>query len=236
MNILSLTVVLIHQHCHLKVWDALQFELFGTGKTTVSPRSRSQCTHTQNLCTGHNSLLSCKFSIIFHTFVVNDQRVCNYLDPKIISPRSQCTHTQICVRAITLYCHVGMMLILHVYTIVVYNPRVCHDFDPRSFSKVKVTVHTCTENVCHSAHIPKICVQTINPYYPVGIWMIFHTIVSWPWPCVISPRSRSPFTHSKNVFQGYNPSLVYTKLVCDHRYRWTAALWLKATVVMQKSR
>ena len=46
----------------------------------ISPRPRSQCTHIQNLCPGYNSSLPCWISIIFHTILVHDSRVCHDLD------------------------------------------------------------------------------------------------------------------------------------------------------------
>ena len=48
----------------------------------ISPRSRSQCTHTGNLCPGHNSSLPSWIWIIFHTIVVHDPGVCHDLDPR----------------------------------------------------------------------------------------------------------------------------------------------------------
>ena len=42
--------------------------------------------------------------------------------------------------------------------------------------------------------------------------MIYHTIVSWPWLRVISPRSWSQFTHGKNLFP-------------DHYLSWVA--WMR---------
>ena len=42
----------------------------------ISPRSRSQCTHTQNFCPGHNSSLPSVTLIVFHTIVVHDPKLC----------------------------------------------------------------------------------------------------------------------------------------------------------------
>ena len=47
----------------------------------ISLMSRSQCTHTQILCPGHNSM-PCWIWIIFHTIVVHGPRVCHDLDPR----------------------------------------------------------------------------------------------------------------------------------------------------------
>ena len=69
-------------------------------QNVISPRSRSQYAHTENLCPGHNSGLPCWIYIIFHTIVANDLRMCldtrslSWPWPKVISPRSQCTHTE----------------------------------------------------------------------------------------------------------------------------------------------
>ena len=48
----------------------------------ISPRSRSQCTYTGNLCPGHNSSLPSWIWIIFHTLIVYDRRVCHNIDPR----------------------------------------------------------------------------------------------------------------------------------------------------------
>ena len=75
----------------------------------IPPRSRSQCTHTQNPCPGHNSSLPCWIWIIFHTIVVHDPRMCHDLDSRSYlqgQGHSALIH-KIHVWAITLHCHVG---------------------------------------------------------------------------------------------------------------------------------
>ena len=59
----------------------------------ISPMLRSQCTHTQNPCLGHNSSLPSLICIIFNAVVV-----VSWPWAKVISPRSrsQCTHTHTC--------------------------------------------------------------------------------------------------------------------------------------------
>ena len=47
----------------------------GLWPKVIPPRSRSQCTHTQITCPGHNSSLQCWIWIIFRTIVVLDTRV-----------------------------------------------------------------------------------------------------------------------------------------------------------------
>ena len=44
------------------------------------------------------------------------------------------------------------------HTIIVHDPRMCHDLDPRSY----------LQGQGHSAHIPKIRVRTITPHCHVG--------------------------------------------------------------------
>ena len=72
-------------------------------------RSRSQCTHAQNPCPAHNSLLPCWIWIIFNSIVVHDQRVCR--DIHLMSYLQGQSHSalipKICVRAITPHCHFG---------------------------------------------------------------------------------------------------------------------------------
>ena len=59
----------------------------------ISLKSRSQYTHTQNQCPGHNSSLPCWIWIIFHTIVVHDPWVCHNLDPRSYSKGKVPVHT-----------------------------------------------------------------------------------------------------------------------------------------------
>ena len=49
-----------------------------------SQRSRSYSTQRYNPWPGDNSLLWSRITIIFHTIVIHDQRVCNDLDPNLV--------------------------------------------------------------------------------------------------------------------------------------------------------
>ena len=132
----------------------------------TSQRSRSQNTHAQNPCPDHNSWLPCWIWIILDR-VVLDPRVCH--DFEVLSPtsRSQCLRTKIrCLdhNSSLPYC---IWIILH--TIIVHNPRVCHDLDQRSRSQ-----YTHTQNPCLGLNSSLLC----------WIWIIFHTVVvhgHW-WP------------------------------------------------------
>ena len=78
----------------------------------ISPMSRSQYTHTQNLCPGHNSSLPCLIWIIFHTIVVHDQIVhvvCHDFDPRWhFQGQGHSAHIpKNHVWAITPHCHQG---------------------------------------------------------------------------------------------------------------------------------
>ena len=77
----------------------------------ISPRSRSQCTNTQNLCPGHNFSLPCWIKIIFHRFLVYDQRVCHEIYPRSYLTVTGQGHSEqipkICVWAKTPHHHIG---------------------------------------------------------------------------------------------------------------------------------
>ena len=102
----------------------------------ISPRS--QCTHTQNLCPGHNSSLPGWVWWIFHTIVVHGQRVFHDLDARsylngqghsahILVPKNLCLGNNS-----SLPCWI--LIIFH--TIVVHNPKTWHDLDARSYLQV----------------------------------------------------------------------------------------------------
>ena len=75
----------------------------------LDPRSRSQWSHIQNLCPGHNSSLPCCFWIMFHTIVVHNSRMCHDLDLRsYLNGQGQSAHiSKICVWAITPHYPVG---------------------------------------------------------------------------------------------------------------------------------
>ena len=72
-------------------------------------QGQCQSTHTQNLCPGKKSSVPCWSWILFHTIVVHDPKVCH--DFKLRSYLQGQGHSahipQVCVQAITPYCHVG---------------------------------------------------------------------------------------------------------------------------------
>ena len=108
--------------------------------------------HTyQNPCLVHNSSLPSLIWIIFHTTVVHDSRVCHDLDPKsYLWGQGHSAHIpKICVRAITLPCHVGSeyftqllsMTLGYVMTFIQGHTGI---------SEVKVTQHTYLKSVSGS--------------------------------------------------------------------------------------
>ena len=78
----------------------------------LDPKSRSQCSHTQNPCPGHNSSLPSWSWIIFHTIVVHDPRVCHDLDSKsYLKGQVHSAHIpKIRVRVITTHCQAGWLV------------------------------------------------------------------------------------------------------------------------------
>ena len=73
----------------------------------ISPRSRSQCTHTANQSPVYNSSLPrWILDNISHNCCPWPKSV-SWPWAKAISSRSQCTYTQNCIRTITSNCHVG---------------------------------------------------------------------------------------------------------------------------------
>ena len=239
----------------------------------ISRVSRSQCTYTENLCTGHNSSLQSWIWIIFHTLIVHDPRVCLDLYPRsYLQGKDHSAHIpQICAQSLTPHCHAGsgyftqfcpwpkgvswpwpkvisrvsrsqctytenlrpghnsslqswIWIIFH--TLIVHDPRVCHDLYPRSYLQGKD----------HSAHIPQICVQSLTPHCHAGSGYFTQFCpwpkdVSWPWPKVISRVSRSQCTYTENLCPGHNSSLqswiwiifhtliVHDPRVCHDLYR-----------------
>ena len=123
--------------------------------------------------------------------------------PKVMSlrSRSQCTHTKNSCPGhnSSLPCLIWIMF----HTIVVHDPKVVHDLDPRSYLPCQG----------HCAHILKICVRAITPHCHLDLDNISHNCcpwpkgVSWPWSKVISPRSRSQCIYTENPCPGLNSSL-----------------------------
>ena len=111
----------------------------------ISQMSRSQYTHTQNMCPGHYSSLPSWIWIIFHTYCSWPKGV-SWPWHKVISPRSRCIHTKNRWPGHNFSLPSWMWIIFH--TIVVYDPRVCHDLDPGTYLKCQG----------HSTQILKICV------------------------------------------------------------------------------
>ena len=113
----------------------------------ISPRSRSQCTHTQNPCPGHNSSLQSWSWIIFHTIVVHYPRVCHDLGPRsYLQGQGHSAHIpKICVRVITPNCQVGSGL----YFTQLLSMTQGRDMTLTQghISQFKVTVHTYQKSV-----------------------------------------------------------------------------------------
>ena len=85
------------------------------------------------------------------------------------------------------------------FTIVVHDPRVCHDLDPRS--------HLQGQDHSMHAHVLKICVRAITPLCQIGSGLYF-TIVHDPRVCHdLDPRSRSQCTYLENTCPGHKSSL-----------------------------
>ena len=88
--------------------------------------------------------------------------------------RSKCTHTwnpcpgQNCLLE-------GWILIIF-HTIVVYDRRVCHDLDPRSY----------IQGQGHIAHIAIILVRVKTHYYHVGLGKCFMQLLSMTQGCVMT--------------------------------------------------
>ena len=86
------------------------------------------------------------------------------------------------------------------------NWKVCHDLNPRSY----------LQGQGHSAHIPKIRVRAVILTAKLDLDSVSHICcpwpkgVSWPWPKVISPGSRSQCIHTKNRCPGNNSSKILT--------------------------
>ena len=60
--------------------------------------------------------------------------------------------------------------------IIIQDPRVCHDLDPRSY----------LQGQGHSAHIPQIRVQAITSHWYVGSWYYFKQLLSKTQGCVMT--------------------------------------------------
>ena len=114
------------------------------------------------------------------------------------------------------------------YTIVVHDPRACHDLDPRSYLQIKVTVHIYWKSVSR----PKFLTAMLDLDYISHNCCSRPEGVSWPWPKVISPRSRSQCTYTENPCPGHNSSLPCWILIIYHKI----ASWPWLMVISPKSR
>ena len=99
--------------------------------------------------------------------------------------RPQCTHTKNpCPAGHNSPLPCWIWTIFH--TIVVHDPKVCHDLDSRSYLQGHA--------------YPKLCLG-LNSSLPSWILIIYHTNVSWPWLRVRSPRLRSKYTNGNFFFR-----------------------------------
>ena len=89
------------------------------------------------------------------------------------------------------------------HTIVVDEFRMCHDLDPRSFLQAKVAVHTYQKSVS----MPKLLPAMLYPNNISRSCCSWPKDVSWSWPKIISLRSRSHCTPTRNLFPGHNSLL-----------------------------
>ena len=102
--------------------------------------------------------------------------------------RPQCTHTKNPCPGHNSPLPCWIWIIFH--TIVVHDPKVCHDLDSRSYLQGHAYL--------------KLCLGLLNSSLPSWILIIYHTNVSWPWLRVRSPRLRSKYTNG-NFFSGPLP-------------------------------
>ena len=205
----------------------------------ISPRSK--CTHTQNPCPGHNSLLPSWIWIILHTMSITQRCIMTLTQGHTSNLRLQCTHTQNQCPGYNSSLPCWIWIISH--TIVVHDPRICHDLDPRSYFQgqganiPKIGVRTIARH-CHiwsgyshdccplpkgvmistQGHTSKVKVTVYtyrnlylghNSSLPCWFGWYFTQLlsdsrVSWPWLKVISPRSMSQCTHTRNPYLGHN--------------------------------
>ena len=145
----------------------------------ISQRSRSQCKHALNLCL---NLLASKFDLdnISNNFCPWSKGV-SWLWPKVISlrSRSQWTHTQNPCPGNNSLLSSWILIVIH--TIVIHDPRVCHNLEPRSYlSSRSQCTHNQNQRLCHKLYL----VSNVLNCCP---WSKF---VSWPWTKVICARSR----------------------------------------------
>ena len=101
------------------------------------------------------------------------RHICNFRKYRPISFKyaiqlhnwKRCTHSQNPCPGNNSSLPCWIWIIFH--TIVVHDPRVCHDLDPRSY----------LQGQGQSAHIAKYLCPGHNSSLPCWIWIIFHTIV-----------------------------------------------------------
>ena len=147
----------------------------------ISLRSRSECMYIQNLCpldqghtlyliifkakvtvhtyqksvSGPNSSLPCWIRIIFHTIVFHYPRVCHDLHQMVILMYILGQGHSAHIPENRFQGHNSLLsswILIILHTIVVHDPRGCHDLDPRSYLQVEG----------HSTHITKIPCHTYN--------------------------------------------------------------------------
>ena len=113
-------------------------------------------------------------------------RVCCDFDSRSLSSRSLCTYTQnLCPGH---NCSLLSWIWIIFYTIIVHNPRMCHDLDPGSY--FQAPGHIYHKSVCG----PRLLTVKLD-------LDISYNCCPWPkgrscpWPKVISPRSRSQCTY-----------------------------------------
>ena len=156
-------------------WIWIIFHTIVVHLPRVCPRSRSQCTFTENLCPDHNSSLSSWIWIIFHTLIVHDLIVCYDLDPRSnvhVSPRSrsQCIHTPKPFHGHNFSLPSWIWIIFHTIIIQLLSMTQGHIF------KVKVTVNI----------ILKICVRAITPHCKLGSVLYLTHLLSMTQWCVMT--------------------------------------------------
>ena len=201
----------------------------------VYSRPMSQCTHTENLSPGHNSLLPSWIWIIFTQLLSMTQEAVMTLTKDYIAKVKGHSVSIPKILNSLLPCWIWIIF----YTTVAMTQRVVMTLMQRHISKVKVTVHN-TQNPClghnSSLHISSIWIifQTIvdTRSYNSKFTVTMHTypkFVSRPqlkcFICIVchtlsmtqgyvmtstqvSSRSMSLFTHCKILFSGHNLSQV----------------------------
>ena len=134
----------------------------------ISTRSMSQCTHTQNVCPGHNCSLPSWIWIIFHWHnCCPGPKGVSWPWPKVISKDKVTVHTYWkCLSGP--YSSLPFWIWI-IHTIVVHDPRVCHDLESRSY----------LQGLSHSLYFTKILVRPINPFCNVVSLKIVFKVITF---------------------------------------------------------